>query len=167
MRKIRFGIDVRRAMTGADLYVKVLQISSILPLLYIFTATGYMAIMGSRNVLSVLFDLGMCAIPRVEALALSYLYRLTSSEIFVYFALLAIALAVGVATDKILRGAPDASVKAHRIVAALIGFDLVLRLIPLSFNMTVGLPAEAAGWIVRAVCLALVIRDLKEWEKNK
>ena len=104
MRGLEFGIDIRRKLTGADLYVRILQICSLLPLPYIFLARSHPPILSTRNLLSALFDTGVCALPRIEAFALSWLYRLTLSEVAVYFVILAIALALGIIAGRILRG---------------------------------------------------------------
>ena len=161
MKPIRFGIDLRHNRTGAELYVRIFQISSIFPILYIFTATGYAGILRERNVLSILFDLGMSALPRAWVLLLSWLYRLTSNEILVYFALLVTALALGIAADRVLIGAPDKSVRFHKICIVLILLDLLLRLVPLPFSTAFGLPAAIVGFVIRAACLWFLWMDLK------
>ena len=161
MSRIRFGIDVRRQLTGADLYVRIFQICALLPLPYIFLTGVHPAIFSSRNLLSVLFDIGICALPRVEALALSYIYRVLLSEVAVYFVVLVIAVALGFAAAKVLRGNPEASVKFHKLVAGLLILDLAIRIIPVRANYAFGIPAAAAGLLIRALCLYLVIRDLK------
>ncbi len=159
--KIKFGIDIRRALTGADLYVRCFQIASILPLFYIFTISSYPLIMTTVNPLSVLFDLGICMIPRTEAFLLSLLYRKTGSELFVYFLLLIIAIAVGFAAGRILRGNAALSVRVHKIVIVLIGSDLILRLLPLAGNRAFGLVPQIAGFLLRLICLVLLVSDLR------
>lgn len=159
--RIEFGIDIRRKLTGADLYVRIFQICSLLPLPYIFVATAHPAILGTKNVLSMLFDLGLCMIPRAEAFGLSYLYRLTYSEVAVYFVMPIAALALGIAAERCLRGDRTTSVNFHKAVAVLICLDLVIRIVPVRANLAFGIPAAIAGFAVRAICLYLVIRDLK------
>ena len=95
MSRVEFGIDIRRKLTGADLYVGIFQIFSLLPLPYMFLARVHPPVYSTRNLFSVLFDTGICALPRLEAYALSCLYRMTSSEVAVYFVILAIALLIG------------------------------------------------------------------------
>ena len=160
-KRVEFGIDIRRKLTGADLYVRIFQICSLLPLPYIFVATAHPAILGTKNVLSVLFDLGLCMIPRAEAFGLSYLYRLTYSEVAVYYVMPAAALALGIAAGRILRGNPEASVNFHKALEVLICLDLVIRIVPVRANLAFGIPAAIAGFAVRAIYLYLVIRDLK------
>lgn len=163
LRKPRlvFGLDVRRGISGASLYVKIFQIISLLPLFYIFTATAYMGITSTRNVLSVLFDLGMSTIPRTEALILSYVYRISSSECMVYFALLAIAIILGFTAERFLKGNAALSLKLHKAFAILIAVDLIIRVVPVHANIAFGLPAAVFGFAVRAGFLYLIIRDIK------
>lgn len=159
--RIEFGINKRRKLTGADLYVRIFQICSLLPLPYIFVATAHPAILGTGNPLSILFDLGMCMIPRAEAFGLSYIYRITYSETAVYFVLPVLALVLGVIADRMLRGDLKASENFHKTLAVLICLDLVIRIVPVRANLAFGIPAAIAGFAVRAACLYLVIRDLK------
>ena len=166
-RHVEFGIDIRRKLTGADLYVRIFQICSLLPLPYIFIASAHPPVLSTRNLFSVLFDTGMSTIPRAEAYMLSYLYRQTSSEVAVYFVMLVAALALGVIAGRVLRGNPDASIRFHKIVAALIAVDLVIRIIPIKANITFGILPAAIGIAVRAACLYLVLRDLKEERKSR
>ena len=118
--RVEFGIEIRRKLTGADLYVRVFQICSLLPLPYMFVATAHPAILSTRNLFSILFDTGISALPRIEAFALSGLYRMTSSEVAVYFVILAAALALGVTAGHVLRGDPERSIRFHKAIAALL-----------------------------------------------
>lgn len=158
---VEFGIDIRRKLTGADLYVRIFQICSLLPLPYIFLARPHPPILRTRNLLSVLFDTGFSALPRIEAYALSYLYRLTSGEVVVYFVILAIALVLGFISARVLRGDPEASVRFHKVIAVMIVVDLVIRIIPVKANIAFGIIPAVLGFIIRVVCLYMVIRDLK------
>ena len=158
---VEFGIDIRRKLTGADLYVRIFQICSLLPLPYIFLARPHPPILRTRNLLSVLFDTGISALPRLEAYALSYLYRLTSSEVAVYFVILAFALALGFISSRVLRGDPEVSIRFHKAIAVLIALDLAIRIIPVRANIAFGIIPAVLGFVIRAVCLYLVIRDLK------
>ena len=158
---LNYGLDVRRGLSGAALYVKIFQLISILPLPYIFIATVYMGITGSTNVFSVLFDIGMAASPRAEVMLLSYIYRITGSECLVYFALPVIALILGLIADRVLTGDVRRSLAVHKIAAVLIAADLILRLIPIHANIAFGLPAAISGFLIRAACLFLVIRDIR------
>lgn len=167
MRGIGFGIDIRRKLTGADLYVRIFQICSLLPLPYIFLARSHPPVLETRNLFSALFDIGICTLPRPEAYALSCLYRVTSSEVAVYFVILAIALALGFISGRVLRGNPEASIRFHKAAEVLITLDLAIRIIPVRANFAFGIPAAVIGLAVRAVCLYLVIRDMKAASQNK
>jgi len=167
MRGIGFGIDIRRKLTGADLYVRIFQLCSLLPLPYIFLARPHPPVISTRNLFSVLFDIGICSLPRAEAYALSYLYRQTLSEVAVYFVILAVALALGFISGRVLRGNPEASIRFHKAAEVLITLDLAIRIIPVRANFAFGIPAAVIGLAVRAVCLYLVIRDMKAASQNK
>ena len=160
-KRVEFGIDIRRNLTGADLYVRIFQICSLLPLPYIFVATAHPDIFSTRNLFSALFDTGISALPRAEAFALSYLYRASSSEVAVYFVILAAAMALGFIAARVLRGEPETSIRFHKIAAALIALDLAVRVIPVKANAAFGIPFAVLGFAVRAACLYLLIRDLR------
>lgn len=166
-QRVRFGIDIRRQLTGADIYVRIFQICTLFPLPYIYISMIHPAIYGTRNLLSVLFDTGMSSIPRAEAYALSFLYRTTLSEEAVYFIMLAVAIALGFAADRVLRGNRDLSVRMHKAFEVLICLDLAIRIVPVRANYAFGIPAAIAGFAVRAFCLYLLIRDMKAYEKTK
>ena len=159
--KVAWGINERNTVTGAQLALAIFQIASLLPLAYILAVVGYPAIITSKNILSVLFDVGIMAIPRIEALALSYLYAATASETAVYFALLLAALILGYVFGRILKGNREGSVCLRKVIAVLIVCDLVFRLLPFSFNLAFGLPAACIGWVSQAVCLVLIALDLR------
>ena len=95
--KIRFGTDPRKRLNGSDLYVKTFQLASILPVFYLFMASGYMGIFSKRTVFSVLFDLGISVLPRAEALALSYIYRITDNELIMVFIMMIIGFGLPMA----------------------------------------------------------------------
>ena len=166
-KRIGFGIDVRRQFTGADLYVRIFQICSLLPLPYLYISMIHPAIYSTRNILSVIFDIGMSALPRAEAYALSFLYHETISEVKVFFIILIIAIALGFAADRALRGNPDLSVRLHKLLEVLIGLDLAIRIVPVRANYAFGIPAAIIGWAIRALCLALLIKDMKAHDKQK
>ena len=166
-QRVRFGIDIRRQLTGADLYVRIFQICSLLPLPYLFLAMIDPVIGSTRNIASVLFDIGMSALPRAETFALSFLYHETISEEKVYFIILIIAIALGFAADRVLRGYPDLSVRLHKLFEVLICLDLAVRIVPIRANYAFGIPAAVTGWAIRALCLALLIKDMKAYQKQK
>ena len=162
--RVKFGIDIRKQLTGADLYVRIFQICALLPLPYLYIAMIDRGIGSSRNLLSVLFDIGMSSLPRVEAYALSFLYRMTLSEEKVFFVILIIAIALGFAADRVLRGEPDLSVRMHKAFEVMICMDLAIRIVPVRANYAFSIPAAVAGFAIRAFCLYLLIRDMKAYE---
>ena len=161
-----FGVNVRGKFTGADAAVRIFQISSLLPLPYIFLASGYQYLFTKNGLFSALFDLGFAALPRAETLGLSALYRLSSSELAVYFLTLVLALIAGLAAKKLLTGKGRRPVDVRVIWAVLIALDLVFRLVPLPFA---SLPvwALAAGFLLRAACLILILLDLRAAKKSE
>lgn len=161
---MKFGVNVRNKLTGAGLYVRSMQVSALLPALYIFVASGYPGLLRSANVLSFLFGLGCSILPRGEMLAVSALYRATGSELWVYFVLLIFALAFGILADALLRSR-TAGRPARLVFAALVAADLLLRLIPLRFNLAFGWPGAVLGFLGRAACLALILLDLRAEKK--
>ena len=162
---MKFGLNDRKNLTGAGLYVIIFQAMSLLPLLYIFTATGYMGLLFKSSFLSVLCDFGFSAIPRAEALLLSYLYRITSSEVIIYFILILWALALGIAFKKLSIKSEKAGIIVRKAAMALIIIDLVVRCVPLDFNRSFGTAGFLFGLIIRAGCFVLILLDLKK--KNK
>lgn len=159
--KITFGTDLRRKLSGADLYIRILQISSVLPVIYIFIVTGAPALLVNRSVFSVLFECGISALPRGESLFLSWLYRCTSNEVIVYFVILFIALFAGILGNRLFRDNHKNGQTTRKVFVVLIGADLLLRLLPFSWNTAFGLPAAIFGFAVRAVCLTLILLDLR------
>ena len=164
--RVEWGIRGRKALTGAHLVIRIFQIASLLPLPYIFAVIGYPAVITSKNILSIMFDAGIMAIPRIEALALSLVYRASMSEVVVYFALLAISIAVGLIFGKLLRREDGMAILVRQGLAAFLASDLLLRLLPLGFNASFGLPAAALGGACEAACLAFVILDLHSAGKD-
>lgn len=164
-RFLKFGMDERRALSGAELYVRIFQVTALMPVLYIFIATGHMSIMSTRNVLSILFDIGMSALPRVETLGISWVYRMTRSECIVVFIPLAIAIALGAMGAKWFKGNAELSRRVHKVLAVLIACDLVLRVVPVAASLAFGLPAQIAGFAIRAVCLFLIVMDMRADKK--
>ena len=165
--RVKFGIDVRRKLTGADLYVRIFQICSLLPLPYLFFAMIDPEIGRTRNVLSVLFDIGMSSLPRAEVLSLACRYHAMINEQEVFFAILVVAIALGLAAERVLRGDPALSIRLHKAWEVMICMDLAIRIVPVRANYAFGIPAAAAGFAIRAFCLFLIIKDMKAEERRK
>ncbi|MBR0373046.1 MAG: hypothetical protein IJH91_00795 [Mogibacterium sp.] len=167
MKRVRFGIDVRRQLTGADLYIKIFQVSAILPAVYIAATAAYPPLLIQRSIFSAVFDLGMSLLPRALTLALSSIFRVTGSEVRICFIPLVLALALGLIGDRVLRGSRRRAILVHKVCIALIAADLMLRLVPLRYNLVFGWPAAIAGFLVRAVCIALLVLDLRADRKQR
>jgi hypothetical protein len=164
---MKFGIGIRKKLSGAGLYLYVLQFSALATCAYMLVASGYLGLLAKKNVLSVLFDLGASALPRWETLLLSYVYRFSLSEVVLYFAVLGTAIVYGIAMNKVFNAKHDTARKARIAVIALIGADLIFRLLPFHFNIAFGLPAAIFGFVVRAGCLVLLVLDLKADKKTE
>lgn len=158
---MKFGINLRKVKTGAEVYVIVFQALSLLPALYVYVTSGYPYLMTRNNFLGTLFDVGLFAIPRWEALLLSFIYRWTSSEIAAYFALLVIALAFGLLANHLLKGTHRTAWVTRVVLAVLIGGELVFRLLPMRFNLALGWPMAIVTFIIRLACLILILLDLR------
>ena len=159
--KLSFGLHTRRALTGAELYVRILQVMLLLPLPYIMALAGYPSVITTYNALTALFEVGMMAIPRALAVGLSVIYRSTTNEILVYFVLAVCALVAGVVLGRLLKQSDAQQLTVRRVLVALIAADLVLRVLPFGFNLAFGLVPAVVGWVCRAVCLALVVCDVR------
>ena len=159
--KVAFGIDIRKKLNGSDLYVKTFQIATMLPVLYLITASGYLGLFAKGGPRAWLFELGMSALPRWMVLGLSYLYRATSSEVIALFAMLVIALFLGLFSNKIFREDEARGIMARKVFMVLIALDLVLRVLPFGFNMAFGLPFEVIGFAVRLLSVAALYMDIK------
>ena len=156
---MKFGIDIRGKLTGADLAVRITQIMAALPMLYLVILSGMLSLLTRETPVTYLFSLGVCAVPRALALALSALYRHTGGEVLFSMLLVASALVYGVVMNRLLHSERGRTVRI--VLAALIALDLIVRLIPLGFTKAFGLPCEIIAFALRAASLVLVILDLK------
>lgn len=158
---MKFGVNLRKVKTGAEVYVLIFQAASLLPALYVFVASGYPYLMTKGGFLDKLFDVGVAALPRWEALLLSLIYRLSASEMVTYFVLLGIALAFGLLAGRYLKGDHRIARNARVVLAVLIGCELVFRLVPLRCNLVFGWPIVILTFLVRLACLVLILLDLR------
>ena len=156
---MKFGIDIRGRLTGADLAVRIVQIAAALPMLYFVILSGWLSLLTQDTPLTYLFSLGVCAIPRAVALGLSALYRHTGGEALFSMLLVAAALLFGVVMNRLLHS--ERGRMTRIILAALIAIDLVLRLLPLGFTKAFGLPCEIIAFALRAASLILILLDLR------
>ena len=149
--KIKFGIDVRKKYTGAELYVRIFQITALL----------HLAIFKEKSVYSVLFDIGIMGLPRAETLALSSVYRITGSEVIVYLTILIIALVLGFSAEKLFKEDRNRGILCRKVFIVLIIIDLLIRLIPMRFNLVMGWPAVIIGFLLRLGCVILLVMDIR------
>lgn len=160
--KIKFGINNRKVINGATLYLRIFQITSLLPLFYIFLINIYPAVITGQNLWSILFELGLVSIPRYEALLLSFIYKFSLNEVIVYFVLLVLAFAYGLILKKLLGGSEKRAILIRKILIVVIFLDLVLRLLPFPFNYAFAWYFVVIGCIVRCACLIFLVLDLKK-----
>ena len=160
---MKFGIDVRGRLTGADLAVRIVQIAAALPMLYFVILSGWLALLTQDTPLTYLFSLGVCAVPRAVALGLSALYRQTGGEALFSMLLVAAALFYGVVMNRLLHS--ERGRTARVVLAVLIAIDLILRLLPLGFTRAFGLPCEILAFALRSASLILVLLDLRAGKK--
>ncbi len=164
--KVKFGVGLRGSLGGAELAVRFTQAASMVCAVFLLAVSAYRGAMLHRGPGAVLFALGASALPRWWLLLLSFLYRLSGSEVLLAFLLLIPALAFGLAAGRLLRGGkrPAAVREAY---GALLLADLLFRLLPFRFNLAFGLPFAVLGFLLRLGCLALVWLDLRADKKNR
>ena len=160
---MKFGIDVRGRLTGADLAVRIVQIAAALPMLYFVILSGWLALLTQDTPLTYLFSLGVCSVPRAVALGLSALYRQTGGEALFSMLLVAAALFYGVVMNRLLHSERGRTTRV--VLAILIAIDLILRLLPLGFTKAFGLPCEILAFALRSASLILVLLDLRAGKK--
>ncbi len=160
---MKFGIDVRGRLTGADLAVRIVQIAAGLPMLYLIILSGMPSLLTQETPVTYLFSLGVCAVPRAVALGLSALYRQTGGEVLFSMLLAAAALACGIVMNRRLHSERGRTTRV--VLAVLIAVDLILRLLPLGFTKAFGLPVEILAFALCAASLTLVLLDLRADKK--
>lgn len=164
--KVKFGVGVRNALSGAGLAVRFGQVCSMVCAVYLLAVSTYRPAMLHRGPLSALFSLGASALPRWWQLLLSWIYRLSGSEVLLAFAILVPALAFGLAAGRLLRGGKSGAA-ARKAYGALLLADLLFRLLPFRFNLAFGLAFAACGFLLRLGCLVLVWLDLRADKKAR
>ena len=86
--KISFGTDDKKRLTGAGIYVKIFQVSSLVLACCMLLASQFPPVMLQRGLFSALFDLAAMSLPRAWVWLLSGIYRASSKETILFFALL-------------------------------------------------------------------------------
>ena len=157
---MKFGLGSSKKITGSHLSLYIFQFVSVLPAIYILVASGFMALLSMDGIVPFLCLTVFSIIPRAESIGLSYLYRLTSGEAFVCMGLLLSALIVGLILNKLLRSKEKTAFIVRIIYAVFLAADLILRLLPFSFNKAFGFAPDAIGFAVTLICLALVAADI-------
>ena len=89
-------------ITGTLIYTVIFRVISLLPLIHIIYAAGSSNGNPPRGVTSVIFDISASALPRVETLGASFIYRTFLNEIEVYFIFPLVALIFGIVTKRLL-----------------------------------------------------------------
>ena len=156
----KFGLKYVRKLTGAEVVVRVTQLFSILPAVCIFIISGYPGVVAKNGFFTVLFDWGVSVLPRWFVWLCSFVYRLTSKELLLDFAILVPMLAYGLFMGPLLRGKERTAVITRIVLAVLILSDLVIRVLPLPMNSVYGTAPSVFGFIVRLALLALTVLDL-------
>ena len=164
---MKFGLNIRNKITGADLYLKLFQISAVLPVLYILVLSGYPSIITRKSFAGFIFEIGISLLPRAESLLVSFLYKSRLSEMLAAFIPLIIALIYGIIANKLVKKDDKISRTVHIVFIVLIAVDLAVRLIPLSFNSKSGLAVWIITFLIRALCLVFNILDLHFYKKQK
>ncbi|MCR5807945.1 MAG: hypothetical protein K6G56_00125 [Clostridiales bacterium] len=157
---MRYGKYLTKRLSCADIYVRIFQVLSMLASLYLIIAPGEMSILTKRGLFPYLFDLGMENLPKWLEYGVAQVYVLSKSEVAVCFILLGFALAFGLAAGALLHGKRCAAKTTRIVLAALIAADLAVRLLPLDINKAFGPAASIPAFVIRAVCLALILADL-------
>ena len=167
MKTVKFGVGIRGALSGAEVAVRVTQVSALACVLFLLGASTYRPMMLHRGAPALLFDLGVSALPRWFQLILSFLYRKSGSEVLLAFAILVPALIFGLSAGRLLRSGKGRAAAARRVFGLLILADLALRLLPFRFNLAFGWPFALAGFLLRLGCLVLVWLDLRAEKKAR
>lgn len=148
-------------------YVRIFQITTLLPLLYIFVASAQASLFVYGGFPGILFDLGIGCLPRAEVYLMSVAYHLTRNELVIYFGILVYALVFGMVINRLLSGKSRTKHVTRMVLAACIGCDLIVRLLPIRLNTVLPVGYLIAGLAVRAVCLWLVLSEEAEARKKE
>jgi hypothetical protein len=167
MKKMSFGISEKKALTGAHLYVALFQIISLLSAVYIFIGSGYTALIGTRNAVTVFFETGIGFVPRAESCLLFLLYRAFLSEVAVFYGLVVTALILGIVSNKLLSAGYKTARNTRVVFLVLIIADITVRFLPFSFNTALPLYANVVALVLRLLCVILIVLDFIFEKKTK
>ena len=164
---MKFGLNLRKKITGADLYLRIFQFSAILPVIYIAVLSGYPALITKKSVFSLLFDCGLSLLPRWESLAISKIYQSSLSEVLCIFIPLLLALITGIIGNHLLKKNVKSAAVIHYFFIVMIAIDLVLRCLPFRFNASLGFWMWLFSFLLRLACLFFIILDLIAYKKEQ
>ena len=142
------------------IYASLVQIASLLPMIYLLVGAGASVIYTHRNLFSVLFELGAACLSRAEVYLASLFYRSSGNELFLLFGLLIIALIFGLVIKKLSTGSEKARKITGVVFAVWCVIDIVIRFLPLRVNTAQTMPFRIVGIVFRLVCLALCAMSL-------
>ena len=157
----------RRPLSLTKIYLIVFGVLSLLPLPSIIFAADSDYGLTVMKIPAVMFDVGICGLPRCETLLLSELYRCTLSEMVLYFAMPITALIFGIAVKRLVSKNEKCALVTKTVLVFLIAADIAVRLIPARFNWNFGTLFGIIGIVIRLACLALVALDLASDVKKK
>lgn len=152
---------MKKKLSLMELYVYVEQSILLIPLLYIFVVSGsYYQIM-SINIITITFEFGMSFLPRIIMWLSSIVYHSSMSEIVMYFTMAFLSLIIGLIASKTILNKYNDKLICHDILIGFNALDIILRLLPLSFNNIFYNYVDILALIFRIICLLLIIYDRK------
>ena len=152
---------MKKKLSLMELYVYIEQSLLLIPLLYIFVVSGsYYQIM-SINIITITFEFGMSFLPRIIMWLSSIVYHSSMSEIVMYFAMAFLSLIIGLIASKTILNKYNDKLIYHDILIGFNALDIILRLLPLSFNNIFYNYVDILALIFRIICLVLIIYDRK------
>lgn len=152
---------MKKKLSLMELYVYVEQSLLLIPLLYIFVVSGsYYQIM-SINIITITFEFGMSFLPRIIMWLSSIVYHSSMSEIVMYFSMAFLSLIIGLIASKTILHKYNDKLIYHDILIGFNVLDIILRLLPLSFNNIFYNYVDILALIFRIICLILIIYDRK------
>lgn len=152
---------MKKKLSLMELYVYVEQSILLIPLLYIFVVSGsYYQIM-SINIITITFEFGMSFLPRIIMWLSSIVYHSSMSEIVMYFTMAFLSLIIGLIASKTILNKYNDKLIYHDILIGFNALDIILRLLPLSFNNIFYNYVDILALIFRIICLLLIIYDRK------
>ena len=157
MRELLYRL---KKLSGTEIYVLLVQIASLLPVLYILVGVGSNTLYTQKSIFSVLFELGIAFLSKAEVFCLSLFYRVSGNELYVYFVILILALVFGLVIKRLMHGSEKTAKATSIVLAVWIICDIVVRLLPLRVNTVQEPLFRILGLVFRIICLLLVGSDI-------